>query len=126
MQEELSMKTRLYGVMAAAALVTAGAAQLQGSTVQAASKHHSVTVHIKEVSGKYAYRPITLKVARGTKVTWVNNSDAPHTVTGTHGWSYATKTFSQNQQVSTVFKKAGTYRYMCAVHPYMTAKVIVK
>ena len=84
------------------------------------------TVPIKETSGKYRFSPARLTVRVGTKVTWVNKSDAPHTVTGTKGWSFSSKTFSQGQSVSYVFKKAGTFHYMCAIHPYMKATVTVK
>jgi plastocyanin len=122
------MKAGIYRTMAAT-LLLAGAVQLQGVTgrvLAAGSGMKTVTVHIRESSGKYGFHPIKLTVAAGTKVVWTNNSDAPHTVTGTHGWKWASNTFSQNHSVSTVFNKAGTYRYMCAIHPYMTATVVVK
>lgn len=123
------MNAGIYRAAAALALLFTGAAQLQGTAdrVQAsASAGHAVTIHIKEVNDKYGFHPTKLSVKAGTKVTWVNNSDAPHTVTGMGGWKYSSKTFSEDQKVSKVFKKAGTYHYLCSIHPYMKATIVVK
>ena len=35
-------------------------------------------VKITEQSGQYGFNPTMLTVAKGTKVTWTNASDAPH------------------------------------------------
>jgi plastocyanin len=84
------------------------------------------TMKIVEVNGQYKFAKKKLTVMKGTKVTWTNTTDAPHTVTGTKGWTFETKTFTQGHSVHFTFKKAGTYHYMCAVHPYMTAEIVVK
>lgn len=123
------MKLRIYRAAAALALFAGGTIQIGATALQAQAAgagSHTVTVHIKEVSNKYGFHPTKLTVTAGTKVTWVNNSDAPHTVTGTGSWKYASKTFSQNGHVTTVFNKAGTYHYICSIHRYMKATVVVK
>lgn len=123
------MKARIYRAAAALALLLTGAVELQGAPVRvqaAAAARPTKTIHIKEVDDKYGFHPTKLTVAAGTKVTWVNNSDAPHTVTGKGGWKFSSKTFSQGQKLSKVFSKAGTYHYYCAVHPYMKATIVVK
>jgi len=61
----------------------------------------------------------------GTTVTWTNEDDMVHTVTST------TKVFSSSelntgQSFSYTFTTPGTYPYFCALHPRMTATVIVK
>src|SRR5438876_1170868 len=38
-------------------------------------------VKIVEQNGQYSFQPATLTIAKGTKITWTNASDAPHTVT---------------------------------------------
>jgi len=83
-------------------------------------------VSIKDVNGQYAFSPATLTIHVGTKVVWTNKSSAPHTVTGTGGWSFSSAVFGGNHSVSHVFKRAGTYHYMCSIHPYMTAKIVVR
>jgi plastocyanin len=123
----MMMNARIYRVTAAAVLLGTAAFQLQWTPGHgAAAKQRQATVHVKTVSAKYAFAPVKLTVKAGTKVTWVNNSNAPHTVTGTGSWHFSSSTFSTNGKVSTVFKKAGTYHYICSIHPYMVASVVVK
>jgi len=111
----------------AVAIVAAGALQLQSvpGTLHAASTQ-SVTVHVREINNQYVFRPAKISVKPGAKVTWVDNSDAPHTVTGTKGWSYSSKMFTQGHMVSITFKKAGTFHYICSIHPYMKGTVVVR
>lgn len=90
------------------------------------SRGKSKTVVVKEIQGRYAFRPQRTTGTVGTRIVWKNTSDAPHTVTSrTKGWTYD-KVFGQNKSVSLVFKKAGTYRYYCKFHPYMTGRIIIK
>jgi plastocyanin len=75
----------------------------------------------------FTFDPAEVTVAVGTKVTWVNRDDVPHTATSTaKPKAFDSKTLDTDQQFSFVFDKAGTYEYYCAVHPKMTGKVIVK
>jgi plastocyanin len=79
-----------------------------------------------EANGQYAFSPKTLSIKAGTQVTWKNTSDAPHTVTGKGSWSSFNKQLPAGKSVSFTFKKAGTYKYYCAIHPYMVATIKVK
>lgn len=81
---------------------------------------------IVERNDKYGFARKKLTVMVGTKVTWLNKTDAPHTITGTGGWKFSSKSFGQGQKVSFTFKKVGMYSYKCAIHPYMKATIIVK
>jgi plastocyanin len=75
----------------------------------------------------FAYDPPSLTVAPGTKVTWVNRDDVPHTVTSTaKPKRFDSGTLDTDQRFSHVFTGPGTYEYFCAVHPKMTASVLVK
>jgi plastocyanin len=94
--------------------------------VEAGASQHRMTVHVRTTGGEYAFSPVKLTVKKGTRVTWVNNTDAPHTVTGQKSWHFSSSTFSPNGKVSTVFNKAGTYHYVCSIHPYMKATIVVK
>jgi plastocyanin len=79
------------------------------------------------VIDNFAFNPPTLTVAVGTKVTWVNRDDVPHTATSTaKPRAFTSGTLDTDDKFSHVFTKAGTYEYFCAVHPKMTGKVIVK
>jgi plastocyanin len=75
----------------------------------------------------FTFAPQTLTVRPGTKVTWVNHDDVPHTVTSTaRPRLLDSKAMDTDDTFSFVFDKAGTYSYFCAVHPHMTGQIIVK
>ncbi len=73
----------------------------------------------------FRFGPQTLTVAAGTKVTWVNRDDAPHTVVGTHK-EFTSSVLDIGERYSFTFANPGTYGYFCSLHPRMTGKVIVK
>jgi plastocyanin len=73
----------------------------------------------------FSFLPQEMTVAAGTKVTWVNRDDIPHTVVSTNS-VFKSKALDTDDQYSFTFEKAGTYDYFCSIHPKMTAKVIVK
>ena len=75
----------------------------------------------------FAFDPSTLTVARGTKVTWINRDDVPHTATSSaKPRAFNSKALDTDDQFSFVFTTPGTYAYFCALHPHMTATIVVK
>ncbi len=84
-----------------------------------------VQVKMVEQNDQYAFQPATLTIAKGTKVTWTNTSDAPHTVTSDSNAFTASSSLQQNQTFSMTFNTAGTYAYHCSIHPYMKATITV-
>ncbi|HZY84225.1 MAG TPA: cupredoxin family copper-binding protein [Gemmataceae bacterium] len=76
---------------------------------------------------QFAYSPPELTVTAGTRVTWVNRDDVPHTVTSVEKpRRFGSGTLDTDDQFTHRFTTPGTYEYFCAVHPKMTARVIVK
>ena len=73
----------------------------------------------------FAFQPATLTVKVGTKVTWVNRDDDPHTATAIDK-KFSSKTLDTGDQFSMEFSHPGTYKYYCALHPRMTGEVIVQ
>jgi plastocyanin len=65
-------------------------------------------------------------IAVGTRVTWVNHDDIPHTVVSEDLTTFRSKPLDTDDTFSFTFKKAGVYKYFCSIHPKMTAAVIVK
>jgi len=86
------------------------------SSVTASSGHRVV------ISG-FAFHPSTLTVPAGTKVTFVNQDDTPHTATGSGGFDSGN--LNQGQSYTYTFTKPGTYKYICSIHQYMNATIIV-
>jgi len=66
-----------------------------------------------------------LMVKAGTTVVWTNHDDVEHTVTGSDN-SFSSPSIPTDSQFSYTFNTPGTYSYFCAIHPFMTAKVIVQ
>jgi plastocyanin len=75
----------------------------------------------------FRFSPREMTITAGTKVTWVNNDDVPHTATSTaKPRSFDSGTLDTDAKFSHVFSAPGTYDYFCAVHPHMTGRIIVK
>jgi plastocyanin len=79
-----------------------------------------VQINIKE----FMYSPKDLSVAVGTKVTWVNDDQVPHTIVETHKVFHSAALDTQDN-FSYTFLAPGTYEYFCTLHPQMIGKVVV-
>jgi plastocyanin len=79
------------------------------------------------VIDNFTFSPREITVAPGTRVTWVNRDDAPHTVTSTaQPRLFDSGALDDELPFAFVFRTPGMYDYFCALHPHMTGKVIVK
>ncbi len=73
-----------------------------------------------------AFNPVILTVKTGTKVTWTNDDNVPHTVTSTSGSTLNSGTISPGQSFSFTFNNEGITTYRCNIHPMMTGTIVVK
>ena len=76
-----------------------------------------------EIAG-FAFGPAALRVPVGTEVTWTNSDPTPHTVTSDSG-SFASPTLDAGAAFAFRFDAAGTYSYICQIHPSMKGSVVV-
>jgi plastocyanin len=75
----------------------------------------------------FSFGPAELTVSVGTKVTWTNRDDIPHTVVEVETRrSFKSSALDTGDQFAYVFNKVGTFHYICSVHPFMHGTVIVK
>ena len=75
----------------------------------------------------YMFGPESLTVAVGTKVTWVNHDEVPHTVVDSDGGKLIhSAALDTDDTFSFTFTKPGTYHYFCTLHPQMVGTVVVK
>ncbi|HVV34285.1 MAG TPA: cupredoxin family copper-binding protein [Vitreimonas sp.] len=79
------------------------------------------TVQIRD----FSFIPRTIVVTPGTTVTWTNVDDEPHTVTA-NDRAYHSAAMDTDQTYTHTFATAGEFHYFCALHPHMTATVIVR
>ena len=78
------------------------------------------------VIDKFAYAPVVLTVAPGTKVTIINQDPASHTVTAKDK-SFDSGTIAMGERGEiTAPSKPGSYPYFCTFHQYMAGTLIVK
>jgi plastocyanin len=72
----------------------------------------------------FAFHPGSISVGVGDTVTWTNQDSVAHTATANDG-SFNTGTLKKGQSASHTFPKAGTFAYICAIHPNMKGTVTV-
>lgn len=71
-----------------------------------------------------AFRPRAITVARGARVRWRNAGTNVHTVQSKAG-TWGSALLSPGDTFGHLFRKVGTFRYYCTVHPTMTGSVTV-
>ncbi len=69
-----------------------------------------------------SFSPISVTVAPGGTVSWANQSDRDHTVTGT---GFDSGILGGGGRFSHTFPSAGTFTYICELHSEMRASVTV-
>jgi len=96
-----------------------------GSTDAAHPKMHEAAAPNDVMIENFSFAPATLTVKAGTKVTWINHDDVPHTV-DENDKRFRSGTMDTDDQYSYTFSSPGTFSYFCALHPKMIGQVIVK
>jgi plastocyanin len=106
-----------------AALIFAWAVLLVhlGNAASGAGSAASVNVTIDN----FTFTPQTITVKVGTKITWTNHDDIPHSVMSENA-DFHSKALDTDDSFSFTPTKSGTYSYFCSLHPKMTAKVVVE
>jgi plastocyanin len=75
----------------------------------------------------YGYSPQLLSVAPGASVTWANDGNDGHDVTGSGpGGDWRSGPLAPSERYTRQFDLAGTYNYVCTLHPEMWGRVIVQ
>ena len=75
----------------------------------------------------FTFAPAQLTVPPGTRVTWTNRDDIPHTVTGSEApRAIRSPPLDTGDSFAFAFAQPGTYRYFCSLHPHMQGLVVVR
>jgi plastocyanin len=72
----------------------------------------------------FKYAPASISVSVGDSITWTNQDIAPHTATASDG-SFDTGNLSKGKSGTVTLSKAGTFAYICSIHPSMKGTVTV-
>jgi plastocyanin len=103
-----------------AAVATTAAPAGDGATAASAGAAQTkVDVDIKD----FAFNADNVQVAVGGTVTWTNSDGQNHTATS--AGNFDTGTIAPGTSKTVTFDKAGTFKYACSFHPFMTGTVVV-
>ena len=96
----------------------------------AAARHatHKIT-HAKivtDTSAVGAYKPKTIVVHLGDRITFRNSSNASHTITADHGRAFDSGNIAIGKTWTFTAKHAGSFPYHCSYHALMHGKIVVK
>jgi plastocyanin len=72
----------------------------------------------------FAFTPSELTVPLGTTITWRNADGFKHTVSSADG-SFVSTSLAPGDTFQHTFNAAGTFTYICGIHPSMAAEVVV-
>lgn len=135
----LHIKILLFAAMLAAVITLAGCTSspptMNGSDMHTA-KHNDdkqTTQSVPQAENgevivviqDFVFKPAELTVSAGTKVTWINKDEAPHTATSVDK-KFNSGGMDTDDKFSFVFNDKGEYPYFCALHPQMKATITVK
>src|SRR3954463_12579134 len=94
------------------------------TTVVPPSKKARASASATVTMGDLFFSPASVTIAVGDTVTWHNTGQAPHNATG-DGGSFSTPTINHGESASHTFDSAGTFSYICTIHPNMKGTVRV-
>lgn len=124
--KSVSRLSRAVAALAALQLVLACAAALMhaGPAVSAAAP--AATRPAVAIS-HYSFQPGTMRVAKGSTVLWINRDDDVHTIKSVDGpEAFSSPALDSGNRFGFTFRRAGTYHYICSVHPYMHGVIVVQ
>ena len=73
----------------------------------------------------FAFAPASLTIPAGSTVTWTNKDEEPHTVVSSDGTTFHSPGMDTGGTYSFSFQNAGTFEYICSIHPMMHGTVVV-
>jgi plastocyanin len=117
----------LFAALAISTVPLAGPSAVPIRAATAATRPTTASAPVGSEVGirDFAFVPRTLTVSVGTTVTWTNRDEEPHTVTSANG-DFSSPGLDTDEAFSRKFTAPGKYTYFCALHPHMTATIIVK
>jgi plastocyanin len=93
-------------------------------TVSGPTRRAHAAASASVTMGDFFFSAATVTIAVGDTVTWHNSGQAPHTATANNG-SFDTGTVNSGGSASYRFSSAGTFAYICTIHPNMKGTVRV-
>ena len=97
---------------------------LGAGIVVAIGSRAAVAADAQIVIDNFTFAPTPLMVKAGATVTWVNHDDIPHSIV-CPDLKVKSHPMDTDESFAYRFEQAGTYDYMCGLHPHMHGQVVV-
>jgi len=91
----------------------------------AAASRRALAADAQVVIDNFTFSPTPLTVKVGTTITWVNHDDIPHSIY-CPDIKLKSHALDTDDDFSYKFEQAGTFDYMCGIHPHMRGQVVVQ
>ena len=128
----MNMRRILLALCAVVALAAAGCGGSDGSSTSSGSSASTSTAAASSSGGgvavkmaNIAFDPKAVTVKVGQKITWTNDDTTDHNVTAESGADFKSDNFGKGGTFSFTPTKAGTIKYVCTIHPGMSATLTV-
>ena len=73
----------------------------------------------------FMFTPVNITIKAGSKITWTNQDQEPHTVASSDGL-FRSGALDTDESFSFKFDKPGSYHYVCTIHPRMIGTITVE
>lgn len=123
-------RTALAAVAVAPLLLAGCSASRPAPAADVPKTTPSVSVTAPPVRGdqvtidNFVFAPETVTVKAGATVTWTNRDEEPHTVAASDG-TFHSPGMGTGATFTHTFSSAGTFDYVCSIHPMMHGSVVV-
>jgi plastocyanin len=129
----MNMRRILPALCAVVALAAAGCGSSNSSSTSSGSSSSGASTAASASGGgvaikmqNIAFDPKAVTVKVGQEVTWTNDDSTDHNVTANSGADFKSDNFGKGGTFSFTPTKAGTIKYVCTIHPGMTATLTVQ
>lgn len=103
-----------------------GGESTQGADPDSANESGAPASAPEVIIENFTFMPGELEVPAGTTVTWTNKDDNAHTVKDEGGAGFQeSEDLAEGDTFTFTYANPGSYPYICGIHPYMKATVVV-
>lgn len=75
----------------------------------------------------FTFGPAVLTIDAGTRVTWTNRDDIPHSVVdAAEPRTVKSSPLDTGEHFEHTFATPGLFRYFCSIHPHMQGTIVVR
>jgi plastocyanin len=117
--------TKLARVLGAIGLAAVLAASVPARAAPDGAAMAGTAAEVEVKIDNFTFEPQRIVVKAGTRVTWINEDDIPHTVVSS-GKMFKSKTLDTSDAFTFTFTTPGDYAYFCSLHPHMTGTIVVE